>query len=415
MIKFPIYFVDQPLDEVDLPEDDICYLIGKSGISLKKRLGIIDSIVPVDSISFLEDVYPDATMHINPISKEVAAQTMTFFKAIYNIHRSEAIVLIFHHPETGDIKVLPPHQKVRGAACDYTRGSVRIEGYDLIGTIHSHANFSAFHSGTDAGDEKTFDGLHITFGHVDDSEISISCSIVVNGFRVIVDPNEYIDGLVSVQKMKTAGGKYYKYDLEKKEMVDYIKDPEYTTRYKFDVPQRDLRYNKTWLKKVELKKYESTYGTWGMESGASGIYDKTIPSPYNVGPSTGVKPLTFPDHESEADFNPCASCVFKDYKIDWAIDQYTEEDDSELEDNNHIMQDSEMYFEGEGIINPDELHEDPDALVHEQHTNPEFLTGDDLNDGPNDGDKIPLPDELPPNLKGKPASWIKNWLRRVPS
>lgn len=39
-------------------------------------------------------------------------------------------------------------------------------GYKLYGTIHSHCDFSAFHSGVDDADEKKFDGLHITIGHV---------------------------------------------------------------------------------------------------------------------------------------------------------------------------------------------------------------------------------------------------------
>ena len=37
----------------DMPEDEICYLVAKDGIYLKKNLGIIESITKVKNVSLI--------------------------------------------------------------------------------------------------------------------------------------------------------------------------------------------------------------------------------------------------------------------------------------------------------------------------------------------------------------------------
>ena len=73
-----------------------------------------------------------------------------------------------------------------------------MENFLCVGTIHSHCDFGAFHSGTDIGDEEDFDGLHVTFGHNNLVEFSISATIVVNGNRLQVDPLEVLEGIEPV-------------------------------------------------------------------------------------------------------------------------------------------------------------------------------------------------------------------------
>jgi hypothetical protein len=66
-----------------------------------------------------------------------------------------------------------------------------------VGTIHSHCDFGAFHSGTDHEDESTFDGLHVTFGDITKSEgMSVSVSLVVHNMRCSVSPLLYLEGIV---------------------------------------------------------------------------------------------------------------------------------------------------------------------------------------------------------------------------
>jgi hypothetical protein len=66
----------------------------------------------------------------------------------------------------------------------------------MVGTIHSHCDFSAFHSGTDEADESTFDGVHLTFGHVNSDKFSIASSIVFNNNRSKLEPSDVALGIV---------------------------------------------------------------------------------------------------------------------------------------------------------------------------------------------------------------------------
>ena len=155
---FPVFVND---GNHEIPDDDILYIVCKEGTYLKKKLGIMESITPVKNISILQSIEMMATMHIKPIPGTLFASVMDFFRQVYSEHKSEAIVLLFYNEEKRVYKIIPPAQEVSGAGVDYNR-AMTLEGYTMVGDIHSHANFSAFHSGIDDADEKSFDGLHIT-------------------------------------------------------------------------------------------------------------------------------------------------------------------------------------------------------------------------------------------------------------
>lgn len=267
----------------ELPDDDIYYIVSKEGIFLKKKMGVMESIAPVKNISILKSVNTMARMYINPIPAQTGAKILEFFKAVYQQFHGEAIVLLFYNEETGKYRVVPPHQKVTAAACDYNRG-VTIEGHTMIGTIHSHANFSAFHSGTDDSDEKTFDGLHITYGNVMSEEFSLSASIVANGTRFIVDPNDYMLGLKQTKDIDEEEvfytTKIYKSDPKTNKMVldeaasskSAYTRKKFDKRYIFNVSQSKRQFNPKWMDMVEKGTYTYTYGGYYGDWSGLGNY-----------------------------------------------------------------------------------------------------------------------------------------------
>lgn len=328
----------------EMPKDDVFYIIAKEGVYLKKKLGVMESLAPVDNISILESVTTMAKMHITKIPGKWIAKVVGFFQEVYKEYRSEAIVLLFYNEETGKYKIIPPVQKVAGATCDYDKG-LTIEGMTMIGTIHSHGNMSAFHSGVDDDDEKHFDGLHITLGDLDEDYPSISSSIVANGFRVMVDPGEYIDKLVLMAETNEVDNKAVRtnYKIQDgKLVIDTTKaTPKFYSYRKFDrrydvlVTPIDRIFNKIWMKMVSKGTY--TYKSWGTgyAYGSRGYvgwgnhYDSdawknrpgvvhhvtgTRVSPLNVGPGT-VSPLRFPPHTQEGEFIPCVTCVHRECKL----------------------------------------------------------------------------------------------------
>ena len=280
-----------------MPDTDVYYLIGKEGVFIKKRLGIMESLSPVKNISILQSVQATAKMHIPKLPELMVAKIANFFTDVYDKHSAEAVILIFFNEEKEHYKIVVPSQKVSAAGAEYNR-AITVEGYNMIGTIHSHANFSAFHSGTDQGDEQSFDGLHITFGNNKEDPISISASIVANGHRTIVPAEEYLEGVAldheidEVEKIPTS--RVYKWDPKQKKMV------EDTTKYKATTFRTYRRYDKrynilrrnvskaqtpvTWMAKVEKRTYTYTkyqgagMGWWqGMHQGGYWKDGKWVP------------------------------------------------------------------------------------------------------------------------------------------
>ena len=362
---FPVIVND---GQTPFPDDDIYYIVCKEGVYLKKKLGVMESIAPVKNISILKSIETMATMHIKKIPAIKVQQIINFFKAVYKEYHAEAIVLLFYNQNTKKYKIICPHQEVSGAGADYSKGIV-IEDYDMIGTIHSHASMSAFHSGIDDTDEKNFDGLHITFGNMRDDDISVSASIVANGFRVIVDPRDYINQMemtVNIdEEEKVSYAKSWKWDVNLKKMVEIQTAGRFYTRRNFDQRfkvrlSKDPKFDPKWMDLVEKKTYSyktATVGAnwwdgwYGHDSGyGEGSYWKNWRGHQNT---KGVKPITpgtanlpvvvkpkenllIPSGKPTTN-NPCDACAFQHHKfipsldklpesakqdiIDWALDQ----------------------------------------------------------------------------------------------
>ena len=259
--------------QTPFPEDDIYYIICKEGVYLKKRLGVMESIAPVKNISILKSIQAMAKMHIRKIPATKAQQVINFFKEVYKEYYGEAIVLLFYNQKTKQHKIICPKQEVSGGGADYNKAIV-VEGWDMIGTIHSHASMSAFHSGIDDKDEESFDGLHITFGNMKDDDISVSASIVANGFRVIVDPRDYINQMeltVDIdEEEKIPYATTWKWDVKAKKMVQIETAGKFYTRRKFDQRyqvrlSKDPKFDPKWMDLVEKKTWASTYKTGSQE------------------------------------------------------------------------------------------------------------------------------------------------------
>jgi Zn finger protein HypA/HybF involved in hydrogenase expression len=360
---FPIYIND---GTTPLPADDICYIVAKEGIFLKKKMGIMDSIAPVTNISILESIQATAQMNIKKIPGGQFARIVAFFREVYKEYYGEAIVLLFYDLERNIYKVVPPHQKVTGAACDYNKG-ITIEGMQMIGTIHSHASMSAFHSGTDDHDEEHFDGLHITIGNVNQEDVSVTASIVANGHRFVVKPEDYVERLVKTVDIDETANEPTRriFKWQNGKMVEDVQAGKRYTynyrkldkRYKVNVSTRYHKVIPEWMGMVEKGTYTYNYGQYGY--GVYGVWDGQNPrypapqrggnrswggnydsnlwrqaginigqqgkatteqgkttSPYNVGVT--VKPIEFPPHdiEIEADGHiPCTTCVFRSHKF----------------------------------------------------------------------------------------------------
>ena len=198
---FPVYIYK---DDLDLPDHGNYYLVAANGFWLHKDTGIVKAFVPVDNISVLEDL--DAEGFVQCLLPKLPAKHVwrikTFFKNVVAKHHSEASTSLYYNKETKEFRIHVPKQTVSHGGVQYRREALtHIEGMEnflCVGTIHSHCDFGAFHSGTDISDEEDFDGLHCTFGHNNLDEFSISATVAVNGIRMLVDPLSVLEGIEPV-------------------------------------------------------------------------------------------------------------------------------------------------------------------------------------------------------------------------
>lgn len=192
----------------ELPTEGTYYLIAGNGLWIHKDTGIVKAFVPVKDIPVLEDldanVFVECDLPKLPIKH--VWRIKEFFRRVVEKHHAEAEITLYYRKSDQSFKIYVPKQQVSHGGVSYKIGGLtHVEGmeeYLRVGTIHSHCDFNAFHSGTDVGDEEGFDGLHCTFGHNDKNEFSISASVVVNGVRRKVDPEDVLEGIVHCPKDK---------------------------------------------------------------------------------------------------------------------------------------------------------------------------------------------------------------------
>lgn len=129
------------------------------------------------------------------IPGRITSQAHDFFKRIYQKHNAEAEVLITMHNTTKEFRLFVPYQRVSHGGVKSVYEPTHVDtDYTVVGTLHSHCNFSAFHSGTDSGDASDMDGVHFTIGNVDQATPQIVAMVAMNGKEFhYKNPEEIID------------------------------------------------------------------------------------------------------------------------------------------------------------------------------------------------------------------------------
>lgn len=196
---FPIYLKDESFRE---PADPIYYLVTRDGLFQVKQNAFFRSCTRVEGINGLQREEEGARLK-RPLPASLLGEALAFFLEVFRQYKAEAIALIYHDQEKGRYELKIPRQKVAGGHCTYEIGPTP-EGRLRIGTIHSHASAEAFHSELDDLDEQHDDGLHITVGNLD-GDITLSCSLVVDGRRFPLKPDEVFEDLLSLKRQGWAG------------------------------------------------------------------------------------------------------------------------------------------------------------------------------------------------------------------
>jgi hypothetical protein len=189
------------------PDKGTYYLVCQNGTYLRAERAFGSAFVKVKDLPFLQSSPASFSYDLPPLPGRIIASAKKFFETVFKQHRSESYLTLMYSHKLKEYRLWCPKQEVSYASVDYERldtvpfsesvGNPDGPQWQDIGTIHSHCDFSAFHSGTDISDEDSFDGLHITIGHVNDLDFSLVSSLSVCQQRKEVDPLTVIDGIAA--------------------------------------------------------------------------------------------------------------------------------------------------------------------------------------------------------------------------
>lgn len=214
---FPIIQVEKVRTE-PLPNEN-CYLVGSNGIFKKVVNEFYTIILKNGQLPDLAEIKEEVDLHVTKLSERILKRVHAFFNDVNNKHKGEAVVVLLFNPITRRWAVKIPPQVPCGMSVKYDleKGDAVIwvpgngheemnvihnqsgplpdglRDFRLFGSIHSHCDGTAFHSGTDDKDEFGFDGLHITLGKVSHPTPDISCRWMLAGEWKKAEPAGCID------------------------------------------------------------------------------------------------------------------------------------------------------------------------------------------------------------------------------
>lgn len=268
---FPVYLAKNGFVP---PEKGIYYVVAKDGIYMRTERLHGSCMVKVGSIPHLDAVECNPTFVLPKIPAHVMRQAKLFFKTVFDVHHSESYLTLLYSAKLQTYKLWCPEQSVTYTSVDYNRAdTVPVEdrnyigstgdAWQMVGTIHSHCDFSAFHSGTDEADEASFDGIHLTFGHVNQDRFSISVSTVFSNNRTKMNPVDVADGILfdmeeMVQEEEEEVRGWYKRTYTVQRIENWHIFAPMTSEEELAHIDFEVNVLPEWLKKVS-KKYVSSH------------------------------------------------------------------------------------------------------------------------------------------------------------
>lgn len=208
---FPVYLFEHDFEP---PTTGTYYLVTKTGIFLHKETKAGNALVKVEGIPWLQEPTIEFRLKLPKVPASIIGQALTFFRKVFDKYKSESYVTLLYSAKLNEYRLWCPAQKVTHGSVNYDRTDQpsfedrKTNDWQMCGTIHSHCDFSAFHSSTDVGDEASFDGIHITLGHVNRAQFSMEASVAISNTREKLEPENCCSGVFRVSNKDVVSQKY---------------------------------------------------------------------------------------------------------------------------------------------------------------------------------------------------------------
>lgn len=183
-MQIKTYFAGQPIPE----NEKYAYIVAKDGYYVLKKNNVFESCTKIDAIPDLSEQEETFDLKAKKIPYSLIKEVLAFFYEVFKQYKSEAMVLLCYSEDNWSLVV--PDQEVAGASVKYSNNHKHV-----VGSIHSHPGFGAFASGTDERDEVNFDGIHIIISKFDEVKPELSCYVVINGRRAMIEPERVLENI----------------------------------------------------------------------------------------------------------------------------------------------------------------------------------------------------------------------------
>jgi hypothetical protein len=203
MAAIPVYLKTTP--DMPRPADPEYYLVTRSGTFLCRNHAFFSSDVRTTrGPSALEFHAEKCSIRYPKLSQAALEFAVGFFDQVYDLHGSEAVILLFWDLKRQRYKLWVPQQE---PTVWETSGGHRTaldvayqvpvplpQAHLLVGDIHSHADLDAYASHQDRHDEFYRDGVHVVVGRIDEEPPQFHLDIAVDGQRFLLKFGQFLRG-----------------------------------------------------------------------------------------------------------------------------------------------------------------------------------------------------------------------------
>ena len=200
--KIPLYL---KTDNAPRFSDSEFYLLARNGLFLCRNHPFFASDVACSKgPAWLAEHEVGCQLNFPKIKKTMLARMVGFFSRIYEIHGSEAVVLLAWNQREHHYRILVPAQEAtvwesRGghrSALDvsYTVPLTLPPDHLLVGDVHCHGTGGAYSSFTDRDDERYRTGFHVVVGCIQEEPPRFHIEFTVDGKRFPAHFDDLFEG-----------------------------------------------------------------------------------------------------------------------------------------------------------------------------------------------------------------------------
>lgn len=183
-------------------------IIAGNGVLQLKRIKALEytlaeaaTLIASGGIDFLSAFTPYCRVSVpDKIPMNDVRKVQSFFRDVTDQKKIEAAIFCLWSPIDRSFQFVAPKKYEDMSKTHITSVFPDLPmGYVLFARFHSHVDFAASHSSEDDYGEKT-DGFYITIGNNGSDHVpTYACSVVVDGKRCSLRPDQIIDGLETVE------------------------------------------------------------------------------------------------------------------------------------------------------------------------------------------------------------------------